>query len=123
MKSRAGVHAGLAAALSGTLPYHYETHTVLFNILCAVVLVLLLSAIILILRNQFTCSLWNRLVHICSYIDVGYTAAGFGLSGTGISLLRPGWFGLGIILLLIGALFIGINIGRNYLVLKNRPKR
>ena len=67
---------------------------------------------VLCFHDRLSCSLWRRLVQISNSIEVGFTAAGFGLVGTGISLLRE-WWPLALILVIIGALLLCAGIGNN----------
>ena len=110
MKSRAGVHIGLAAALCGILPSLKSGYLIA---LIVVIVILVLSALVLYLHDRVSCAFWQRLVRIADDMDVGYTASGFGFVGVGLSLIKPGWWPLGIILVLIGAFLLGAGIGTN----------
>jgi len=117
MKSKAGVHIGLAVALCGMLPSIQDGYLIALYVIIAI---LSLSALILCLHDRVSWKFWQRLVRIADSIGIGYTASGFGFAGVGLSLIKPGWLPLGIILLVIGALLIGCGIGANLLELRKQ---
>jgi hypothetical protein len=110
MKSRAGVHIGLAAALCGILPSLKGGYLIA---LIVVIVILGLSALILYLHDRVSCAFWQRLVRIADDMGIGHTASGFGFVGVGLSLIKPGWWLLGIMLALTGAFLLGAGVGTN----------
>ena len=115
MKSQALANIGLAVALLGTFPSLEGGYRILASL---GVLALVLSGVILLLRGQLRTPFWKRLVDISASIRTTYTAFGFGVCVSGISLLRPGWLSVGIVFLLAGLLLIGAGIGQNLLLLR-----
>ncbi|MGD9117108.1 MAG: hypothetical protein PVJ61_08100 [Dehalococcoidia bacterium] len=110
MKKKAGVHIGLAVALCGLLPVLNDGYLIALYV---VIGILVISAIILYFHSQFHGAFWQWLVRTADSIGIGFTAAGFGCAGPGLSLMKHGWLPLGIILLIVGALLLGVGIGAN----------
>lgn len=115
MKRRSGTLAALGAALCGALPRLAEANVVLFSLTIASVAVLWSSAMILVLHDKSSSRVWRRLVRIAEGIEVEYAAAGLGLVSTGVAVFQSGvtgWMWLGIVMMLLGALLIGGQIGK-----------
>lgn len=118
MKTKAGIQAALAAALAGMLPTLSQANPVLFDLSLAAIAILLCSALILLTSNRASGRIWTWFVKRAENIQIEYSAAGLGLVSTGLSLFRPGWVILGVIILLVGALLISFGIGNGFLMLK-----
>ena len=118
MRRRAGTLAALGAALCGALPVLVEANVVLFSLTVASIAVLWLSAAILVLHDRNSSRVWRRLVTIAEGIAVEYAAIGLGLVSTGLAMFQSGvpdlsaWMWLGIVMMLLGALLIGGQIGK-----------
>ena len=123
MKRQGGTLAALAAALCGMLPTLYNANILLFSMTLVSVALLSSSAIVLILNDKFSGSLWNWLVKRAYSIEVEYASAGLGLVGSGLNLFQPGWIWAGIIFILIGAALIGSQIGRGISMMINASFR
>ena len=123
MKKQGGTLAALAAALCGMLPTLYTANILLFSMTLVSVVVLSFSAIVLILNDKFSGSLWNWLIKRAYSIEIEYAAAGLGLVGSGLNLFQPGWIWVGIIFILIGAALIGSQIGKGISMMINASVR
>ena len=123
MKRQGGTLAALAAVLCGMLPTLYNANILLFSMTLVSVALLSFSAIVLILNDKFSGSLWNWLVKRAYSIEVEYASAGLGLVGSGLNLFQPGWIWAGIIFILIGAALIGSQIGRGISMIINASFR
>lgn len=118
MRRRAGTLAALAAILCGMLPTLYNANMLLFYLTVASITVLSFSAIVLVLHDRFSGSIWNWLVERANSIEVEYASAGLGLVSSGLSLFQPGWIWVGIIFVLTGGALIGSQIGKGISMIK-----
>jgi hypothetical protein len=109
MKGRALTHICLAIALiayGANLSGGYQISSFIVGAL------LVISSLVLFAQSRFYASWWIKMVYIFNRVDVSYTAIGFGFTTAGASLIRPGWLPLGIILIIVGALVIGVGINK-----------
>ena len=118
MKRQGGTLAALAAVLCGMLPTLYNANILLFSMTLVSVALLSFSAIVLILNDKFSGSIWNWLVKRAYSIEVEYASAGLGLVGSGLNLFQPGWIWVGIIFVLTGGALIGTQIGNGISMIK-----
>jgi len=121
MRKQAGTLAALATAFLGTLPL-LQANTIIFWLTTASIVLLFISALILFFHDRFSSAKWNWLVAKAGTIEVEYALSGIGLSSTGISLIQYHWVWMGIIILIIGAYFIGSQIGKGISMMTN-PKK
>ena len=101
----------------------HEASQVLFSLTIASVAILLLTAVVLCLHDRFSGTVWVWLVSRANGIEVEYLAAGLGLVSTGLNLFEPKWVFVGVILVLAGAVLIGIGIGNSFGILKRHLVR
>ena len=110
MNKQSGLQIGLAATL-----FSMSVSLSGPNKIAAIVAgaILTVSSLVFYLKDRFSNPVWKKIVGISSHIDVSYTAFGLGFSGAGINLIRPGSLPIGVVFLLVGALFIGAGMGKS----------
>jgi len=117
MKEKALTYFIFASALSTTLTQITGGYWIAQVIVIAWLLV---SSLILVIGQNITAPYWLRILHVIDSMELRMTAAGFGLSSTGIYFLSSPYVLVGAIFLIIGAPLFGIGLADNILHFKRR---